>query len=326
MNTVLFKSWHAIGAGALALGFTAWWAASGAGDRTFQLASGWAALALILVVLAYVLRKYVHKLGISPEFRMRVPIERLEKAESRLAELRARMVAERLEDAEVLRRGRELLKQEGVHRVVKVRMETDPDGARVLRALPTGPLGSVARWMRVHLYYGIAAGVLVLLHGRISMHSGMGVALNLLSLLTIGSGLGGIWLWATGPRVLTDAERELSIERAHALRESLDRKVDEAYTELDPALKAILWNVEQAGDDFPQRAKAALAALPPSEDGGEAARDLLALLGQRQGVRREWEALMRVKQRMHRWRVLHIPGAILLMTAVVVHVFSVLWY
>ena len=44
------------------------------------------------------------------------------------------------------------------------------------------PLGRVATWLHAHLYYGLAAGVLVWLHGGGSFESPMGATLNITSL------------------------------------------------------------------------------------------------------------------------------------------------
>jgi len=329
MNTVLFKSWHALVAATIVAGFMAWSISvtDGSMDRAFQIGTGWGALLLFVVVLGYVLRKYVHKLGISPEFRMRVPIEALEDAETRLAELRVQMAAGRLTDeADILKRAKAILRQARVQRVIKVRLEKSEQGPRTLRAMPTGPLGSVARWMRAHLYYGIAAAVLVGMHGGLSLQSGMALALNGLTLLVVVSGLVGIAMWVTMPRLLTAAEHDLSIEKAHALRESLDRKIEAAYAEIDGPTRAIFEDVDRSPDEFSKRAAAALKAAPARAEGDRSAEDLLALLGQRHGVQKEWAALMRIKRRMNLWRLVHIPGALLLTFAVAIHVLSVLWY
>jgi len=326
INTALFRSWHALVGAVVILAFTVWRFTAGEATPRFHLATGWCALALFLVVLAYVLRKYVHKLGISPEFRMRVPIERLERAESQLAAIRVRMANRRLTDpGQILREAKRALRQEGVHRVVKVRVEEE-DGELVLRALPTGPLGRMSHWMHAHLYYGITAAIFVLIHGRLSVDSAMAIWLNGLSLLVIATGLAGIGIWAYMPGILTRAERDLSIEKAHALSLSLDRKVEAAREELDGELAALFDDLEQANDDFETRAAAAMRAVPADHPQHQQALDLLALLGQRQNVRQELRLLTRIKRRMNLWRTLHVPGAVLLISVVGIHVISVLWY
>ena len=327
MNTAPFKSWHALVAGVIVLAFVLWWASSSGRSETLQLSTGWGALALFVLVVAYVLRKYVHKLGISPEFRMRVPIDRLEQAESRLAAIRVRMASKRLTDrSQILQEAKSALRQEGVQRIVKVRLESDDAGELVLRALPTGPLGAMAHWMSAHLYYGVAAGVLVGIHGGLAFDSGMSVLLNGLAFLVVVTGLAGIGIWAYVPGVLTRAERDLSIEKAHALSESLDRKVMAAREEIDPSLRALFDDIERGAGDFGARAAAALRALPPETPDRDKAVDLMALLGQRHSVRHELRELARIKRTLNAWRTVHIPGAVILISIIGIHVVSVLWY
>lgn len=296
-------------------------------ERTYKLASGIAALVLFLIVLAYVLRKNVHKLGISPEFKMRVPIERLERAETRLNELRVLMASGKLNDSrEALQRGKSILKEEGVQRVMRLRLEENNSGVVHLRAMPTDPLGRMARWMQAHLYYGLAAGIMVWFHGGSGPSSGLGATMNGLTLIVVLSGIGGIFLWATMPRLLTKAERDLSIEKAHALLDSLNLKIAGAYETVDASTRALFEDADRSSANFTQRLEAADRALSTTPEGKRQAEDLMALLGQRQQVRQEYDALMRIKNRMHIWRVVHLPGAVLLMVLIAVHVLSIVWY
>ena len=329
MNTELFKSRHAFVAGLLLLGFAVWFFSTGDWEsaRSFRFGSGWTALVLFAMVLAYVLRKNVHKAGISPEFKMRVPLAKLEKAESRLSGLRVLISSGKLTDpAEIMERGKAMLKQEGVQRVIKLRLLENAEGQQILRAVPTDPLGRMARWMHAHLYYGLAAGGMVWLHAGGMPQSSMGYALAGLTLVVVLSGIGGIFLWAVMPRILTKAERDLSVEKAHALLDSLDRKVASAYESVDASTRAVCEDVDKSGENFTQRIEAARKAAPEDAEARRQAEDLMALLGQRRQVRGEWKALMRIKQRMHVWRVVHLPAAVLLSVVILIHVVSVLWY
>lgn len=324
MNTALFKSWHALGAVLVAAAFVGW-PLVGESNASFQWASGWAALGLFAIVLAYVLRKYVHKLGISPEFRMRVPIEKLERAESRLAAIRVRMASKRLTDPkQILAEANRALREEGVRSVVKVRLEEGAAGEPVLRALPTGPLGAMSHWMGAHLYYGLAAGVLVWIHGNLAFDTEQSILLNGLSFLVIVTGMAGIGIWAKMPGVLTRAERDLSIEKAHALSQSLDRKVAAARDQLDPTLRSLFDDIERDPSEFEARAAAALRALSPDAPDRHQAMNLMALLGQRHSVRKELDTLARIKRTMNLWRTVHIPAAVILASVIAIHVVSVL--
>ncbi|HUR29068.1 MAG TPA: hypothetical protein VM509_12835, partial [Planctomycetota bacterium] len=80
MNQSLFRSRHALFAVLALAGLVAAIVVSGpsfgvvgAGSRDARLWTGVLALACMLAALVYVLRKYMHKYGYSPEFRLRVP-------------------------------------------------------------------------------------------------------------------------------------------------------------------------------------------------------------------------------------------------------------
>ena len=103
MNLSLFASPWAVFAALLSAGFVAWLVALGAeagaregSDVDILLASGWTTLAIMVGVCLYSLRKFVHKLGISPEFKMKVPLESLEQAERRLNEIRRQVTLKQI--------------------------------------------------------------------------------------------------------------------------------------------------------------------------------------------------------------------------------------
>lgn len=333
MNVRLFQSWHGAIAGALVVGFVGWALAAGLPlgrapgyDRVFLLATGWATLALFLFVVLHVLRKYAHKLGVSPEFRMRVPIDELEEAEKELNAVRRQVAGGTLTDRDdVQRAAKAALRKHGVHKILRIELqpgEGPGEPAWRVLALPTFPLGKMFRWMHAHLYYGLAAGVLVLVHGGGALQAGLGGILTVLGLVVVASGLVGIWFWATGPARMTAEERDLSAEKAFALNENLGRKVDAALEKVAPELHPALRALESAGGTFDEQARQLLV----QNAGAPGLTDALALLGQRHRVSAELQKLMRGRLRMHAWRVLHIPVAIVLFAAVAIHVVAVLRY
>ena len=336
MNRRLFLTWHAVGAAAVVLGFAVWvivrdlpLGRAVGYDRDFLLATGWASLGLFGIVFAHILRKYVHKLGVSPEFRMKVSIEDLEKAETVLNSIRRQVLGGTLtERSDILKAAKDALKRHKVHRILRIELREGELGGppwHVL-AFPTFPLGKMFHWMHAHTFYGLAAGILVLLHGGNALHPGIGGVLEGLALLVVVSGIIGAFLWATGPAVLTARERDLSTEKAFALERNLGRKVEAAFETVEASLLPDLRKLESAGSDFPERARETLGVVTMKAPTATGVKDLLALLGQRHAVQRELKALMRVRLRMHLWRVVHIPAAMVLVVFVAVHVASVFWY
>ena len=261
-------------------------------SRMFRFASGWAALAFMGIVMLYVLRKYAHRGGYSPEFLVRTDFAKIEAATRALQRLEAdrqgtsdkELVGVRKEAAKVVRGA-------GAHRVMAARVERDETGALRVRIVPTEPLGRMARWMGVHIGYGIAFAAAVLVHAGITSDSGLGGWLLGTSLVCVATGIIGSFLWAVGPRWLTEAERDLTIEEAHALNESLGRKLRAA----------------RKGGDVPEA-------------------DLRALTQQRALVKTELAGLRRVRWKIMGWKLIHVPTAIVLTALAALHVFVVLSY
>jgi hypothetical protein len=337
-NTSLFRSPHAVIALTVVIAAGSWllWKGAtpgrGAGsDRGFLLLSGWAALTLFLVVMAYVLRKYAHEGGYSPEFRLRVPIEALERTERRLDELRAKVLARVLADrGEIEAEARRLLDEERVARVLRVEIVASGESPVLVRTRWTEPLGRVARWLHAHLFYGLAALAMVALHGGIAPVSPIGWLLAVGTLVVTATGLWGIVTWARGPAWLTRKERELglSIEMAHGLATSLERGVAAAMERVDEDARTVLLAVQRAGRDLPARARLALEQLERDRDPEKiaAVRDALVLIGQRRRVRDAAKELARVRRRFMGWRVVHVPVAWLLLGGVMLHAISVWLY
>ncbi len=330
MNASLFRSWHAVVAALLVVGFYLWGRALGTTwgwqtdtDRGFLLWSGWVAFTLYLVLWAYAARKAAHRTRWSFEFARAVPVQQLEQAQARLSDLRVEAFAGRLTGASMLAaRATSVLAQEKVDRVLAAEVTPGADGKPPqLTVRWRQPLGRLARWMHAHLYYGVAAAVLVTLHGGLRFTSPMALALNALSLAVIGTGLFGIVLWTFGPAWLSAAEGDLNYERADALRQHYARKVaataDALRTTAAPAVNAVLAAGPAGGAAF-------LAAAQ-----GEAqpiARDLLTLLGQRAAVDVVWQRLSARRAVLNTWRLVHVPLSIALVLVVLVHVFSVWIY
>src|SRR5690606_38297881 len=73
-------------------------------ERALRSISGWALLLILVSAAAYLLRKQMHRRGFSPEFRLRVPIEALERAQVQLAALRREVARGTLGGARVVSR------------------------------------------------------------------------------------------------------------------------------------------------------------------------------------------------------------------------------
>jgi hypothetical protein len=338
VNRSLFVSIHAVIGLAIA-GVFVWWLATqgygtgrgGGSDRTFLLWSGWVSLLLYVVVFLYSLRKYAHKLGISPEFKMKLPVYKVERTEKKLNDLRRQIMTGVVTDKrDILERGNRILEEEGAQKILRVQVVRGSHGEPVLEHVPTDPLGRVARWLHAHFYYGVAAAVIVWLHGGGNFDivaSPMSFLLNFTSYLVIVTGLIGIFLWAFGPGLMTRRERDFSIEEAFAIETSLQRKIKAALEGEDPTVRAVFEDVMRSGASFAERAQAALRSLAEKQpDSLPHYRDVMALLGQENRVGRDLAGMTRIKLLMNWWRAIHVPIAVFLVGLLIVHVISVWWY
>ncbi|MBL9076603.1 MAG: hypothetical protein JNL08_03815 [Planctomycetes bacterium] len=271
------------------------------GNTAFLLASGWLAVACYVALALYAVRRAAHRLRLSPEFRWQVPLTALERAQSALAELQDRALRQQVQgSAAVHREATAILRQFGVQRVLAVRAEPDPRAVGLVRLVveKRQPLGRLAVWLTVHVWLGIAAALVVFAHGGLRSASWLGLLLNGFSAAVIATGVLGALLWTAGPTWLTRAERELSVEKAFALRGHYDRKV-----------------------------AAAAAALRSASDAERERRqrELATLTGQRDRVAAAWRRLNLLRESMRVWRLVHVPCSIVLLALVAVHVLAV-WY
>lgn len=327
MNRHLFRSPAALLPALAALALIAAFArGSLPGAGAARVGSGWALLAALFLAAAYLLRKHMHRRGYSPEFRLRVPIEALERAQVRLAALRRDVARGAFSGARaVSAAARQVLRQEGVQRVYAVRVRPGAAGEPpfVLSTEKTFPLLHSSRWMSGHLYLGTTFALLLLLHGGFSPDSALGWALLALGALIVASGAWGIVQWLRGPARLTKLERDLSIEEAFALEEHLGRKFEGELATFEGELARGLRGLAGGPVDR-ERARALLASQALA--GAERARleDALVLAAQRARVRQELALLSRARLAMHAWRVAHLPAVVLLVFLVGLHLFA-LW-
>jgi len=285
----------------------------------------------MLAALAYALRKYMHKYRYSPEFRLQASIEQLERADTRLNALRRQILArQHTSKRELERTVAGILREERVHRILRVRVEPGPPGgpAFVLETSKTFLLGRNARWMHLHLYVSVAFACAIWMHGGRSWELDLGGMLLALSAVVLATGIVGIVLWAFGPTWLTRRERDLSIEEAFVMREGFRAKLAELRQRMgdDAALTAAFDSVARAPADGAavHGAFASLAGRAPEQIA--LFEDACVIHGQLQRVEREFRALWRIRLAFMGWRAVHIPAVVLLCAGVAVHLFTLVRY
>ncbi|NRA96813.1 MAG: hypothetical protein HRU14_11465 [Planctomycetes bacterium] len=336
MNLALFRSSWAIVAALLSGGFVVWLTLTGASagsragsDVTILLASGWTTLAIMIAVCLYSLRKFVHKLGISPEFKMKTSLDKLEQAEQELNEIRRRILLGLLSDEDEIRdAAQRILESTGVDRICRATVTKNPSmgPSFIVGVEPTEPLGRMSKWLHFHVYIGLASGVLLWVHGGLSMASPMGVILNGLAALVIVTGVIGTFLFALGPRWMTRAEKDMNYEEAFVLERSLESKIRDAYGALKPEQVRRFSRVGKTTGSAQAQRTALLQVIETEPESREEFADVMVLVSQRKRILHDLRGAARIKFVINIWRALHVPASLLLIGFSVVHTVSVIWY
>jgi hypothetical protein len=199
------------------------------------------------------------------------------------------------------------------------------------------PLGTVQRWLHLHVY-GSALGLLfVFLHVGLKLPSGvMGWLLLLLSVWTVATGIFGVWLQRIGPSILL---RRFGTDPLH---DRIPGMVQDLATKADAVVAKAPDTVSRAyaATIRPRlsQPKASLGAIMgASKHEGEMRRAISEverfLAEADRAPLRELETIVRekatldsqfsVQYALRTWLVVHIPPAMVLIGLLVVHVIAV---
>lgn len=205
------------------------------------------------------------------------------------------------------------------------------------RRLLSWPLGTAQRWLQLHIYGGLLAGLFIFIHVGFELPAGrMGWWLLLLSLWVIGTGIFGVLLQKWLPTVITG---NLSVEaiydripemvgrlekEADALLAGCSEALEQVYmAEIRPRLAAPepAWSYIvnlRAGRD---RRLAPITDMEPfiEEQDRERLADLTTIVNEKL----ELDLHLSIQRALKYWIYLHLPPAIVLMGLLTVHVFAV---
>ena len=202
--------------------------------------------------------------------------------------------------------------------------------------------GTLENWMQSHIYLGILAAVILLLHTGFRFHDGIAVATFVLVAIVVVSGIAGAILYITVPRLLTEVESNLTVveisDQLNQLAKSMariasgksapfQRIYNELIRELHPGWMAG-WRLlftrrrrkPQAAGDWSN-----LIALV-GKDEQEELRQMLVVSRQRKELLLRLIYQQRYKNVLEAWLYIHVPFTIAAMVLAVVHVAAVFYY
>jgi len=195
--------------------------------------------------------------------------------------------------------------------------------------------GRVGTWLDVHIYFGIAGPLLIVLHSAFKV--GGLIAIAFWSMVAVAtSGIVGRFLYAQIPR--TAAGDQLTLDEAQRLDAELTGRLRAEFGFSDAELARL--DAEEAGEDAPHSLAGELAGLmlgplaarrrfarfrrssPPLPRG--LATRLGRLVRHREMLRRRLRVWRRLHELFHYWHVFHKPFAVLMYLFASIHV-GVAW-
>jgi hypothetical protein len=202
--------------------------------------------------------------------------------------------------------------------------------------------GTLEQWLQSHIYLGVLALVILLLHTGGRFNDKVAVATMILVGIVVGSGIVGAVLYVTVPRLLTEVESELTIDEiseqinqlgkqmariASARSEPFQRIYKQLIDEGKPGwlagwrlLLSRMKSKKSASSDW-----APLLRLVPKDEEAEL-RQMLVVSRQRKELLLRLLFQSRYKNVLESWLYVHVPFTVALLVLAIVHVVAVFYY
>lgn len=193
--------------------------------------------------------------------------------------------------------------------------------------------GRTSTWLRVHIFTGFVGAYLVLLHSAGRFHGLAGV-LTLLTVLMIGSGVVGRYLYTAVPRTLDGVEvavRQLEHQitqanlQLHALQIAVPTAA-EISLHPEPALPGWLLVVGRFYFLARQRLRLRRALRKVKILTNPQAAQLRALMVERYRLHLQINSLASARHLLALWHLFHVPLGVVLFTVALIHIGAALYY
>lgn len=206
---------------------------------------------------------------------------------------------------------------------------------------------SLKAWTSAHVYLGLCLTVIGTLHSGFHFGWNVHTLAWALMLLVIGSGVFGIWVYATLPRALSanryDEEGAITEKQMIEALRSLDRQIHDAAQPLDPQSAALV-NQSLDEDPFAGNFWNRLTGNYPKCATRHAAAELRrmrayrprvaddpidkvdALLTRKEAMLGRMRRHLKLKSWLQAWLYVHVPVTFALIAALSAHIVSVFFY
>ena len=202
--------------------------------------------------------------------------------------------------------------------------------------------GTLEQWLQSHIYLGVLAMIILLLHTGGRFNDKIAVATLVLVGIVVASGILGAILYVTVPRLLTEVESELTVDEiseqmnqlakqmariASGRSEPFQRIYKQLIDEGRPGwlagwrlLFSRMRNKKGVSSDW-----APLLRLVPKEEEAEL-RQMLVVSRQRKELLLRLLFQQRYKNVLESWLYVHVPFTVALLVLAIVHVVAVFYY
>jgi hypothetical protein len=203
--------------------------------------------------------------------------------------------------------------------------------------------GTLEQWLQSHIYLGILAFIILLMHSGGRFNDKIAVTTLVLTFIVVASGVLGAVLYLTVPRLLTEVESNLSVEEISDQLNQLGKNMariasgrsvpfqriyEQLMREASPGMLAgwrLLFRFGRRKKAQDTGDWARLLALVPKEE-QEELRQLLVFSRQRKELLIRLVYQQRYKNVLEFWLYIHIPFTIALIAFGILHVAAVFYY
>lgn len=203
-------------------------------------------------------------------------------------------------------------------------------------------IGTLDGWLQAHLYFGILALPLVLLHGAFLFRDTLATAAFVVLALVVGTGLVGSLLYRALPHRLTEVENKVSLaevsEQLNGLRGTMAQVAggrsaafQQIYTRIDrhgrpPSFASwrLLFGAGRAREGEEARWQSLLEQVEEAER--EPLRNLLVLARQQRELHQRLRLQLRYRNWLVAWLLIHVPLSVLLLLLALIHAAVAFYY
>ena len=303
-------------------------------QRTWYLWSGNVLLALFLLTMLFVARKWSIRLKFFRDFG-RVPEERGDSCWSAIQGLNSKIRKGAYgSDEQIVIAADEIIRRFGTQKVQRAELLTeDVGGKRVqsIRLKKKEAFGRLEKWLEMHMGVGTIACLAVLLHAdSVLPHSAVGWALLIGSMLVLITGLVGAVLYRIVPEKLSKADVGIPYEEAGIARENYQICIDGMLAAVDEKLRVELTPLAAPVANAQEAAARATSVMGrialQQPENAELARDVIVMAGSRDQILWSTAQARRYDLWLRLWRWIHVPVSAALFFVIALHVWAVLWY